>query len=70
MKKIVTSLIITAIYGLGQSNAYAHGPHGVESSLSHQFTEPQHLISLLAISAVLALAYGVKNRLQAVRAQK
>lgn len=55
MKKLVKTLIFTATYCLSQTIAYAHGAHGSDTGLMHQFTEPQHLIGLIAVSAALSL---------------
>ncbi|MDG2019046.1 MAG: hypothetical protein P8J25_06335 [Porticoccaceae bacterium] len=71
MKKNVTSFICLATYCLGQTTAaYAHGAHGAETSLSHQFTEPQHLISLLAIASVISLFTAMRKTFQTASTQK
>lgn len=70
MKKIVTSFICLATYFLGQTTAYAHGAHGAETSLSHQFTEPQHLISLLVIVSVISLFTAMRKTFQTASIQK
>lgn len=55
MNKLVTYFICTATYLVSQTVAYAHGAHGAETSISHQFTQPQHLIELLVTTTVIAL---------------
>ena len=70
MKKSVTSLICLATYCLGQTSAYAHGPHGVDTSLLHLLSEPQHAIGLLASGALATMLITIRNRRQTADIQQ
>ena len=67
MKKIFKSLILLITYFIGQTVAHAHGAHGVETSLTHQFTQPQHLVELFVIGTLLGLFFVLRKARQTTK---
>lgn len=67
MKKLIKSFILIMTYCLGQTVAYAHGAHGAETSISHQFTQPQHLVELFVIGTIITLFFVLRKIRQMTR---
>ena len=67
MKKLVSTLICLATYGVGQTSAYAHG---TETSLFHLFSEPQHAMGFIATGLLVAVIVAVHIRRQTIEIKK
>lgn len=61
MNKLIKPLIILTSFCFGQTTAFAHGAHGTETSIVHQFTQPQHLVELFVIGTLIGLFFVLRK---------